>query len=333
MTRSLTPPPGPPSLVNVVGTGFDRTVRWQLDEDGGSPVIRYDVEMSKNGGAFVSIGSTTAPQIDTGSLTNDVYQFRVQAVTANGAGPMGYSLPTGFTDTSVRPLPLDGEIARLYQASFDRQPDSGGMAFYLDQRASGRSTVSVAGEFLASPEFRTTYGSLDDRTFVEQLYRNVLGREGDNEGIAFWTSELVGGRTRSSVVIEFAQSPEFVDRTGTAAVQTPIEGAIYRLYLAYFLRPADAGGAAFWTQLALSGSSLTSISDAFARSPEFIDRYGQLENRAFIELVYANVLGRRPDAGGEAFWLNQMSVGVSPGDVMLAFSESPEFKVRTGTTP
>lgn len=50
--------------------------------------------------------------------------------------------------------------------------------------------------------------------------------------------------------------------------------------------------------------------------------------------MYANVLGRRPDAGGESFWLDQMAFGgVSRGDVMLAFSESPEFKVRTGTTP
>ncbi len=278
-TLSLTPPPVAPTLVNVVGSGFERAVGWQLADDGGSPVIRYDVQMSKNGGSFVSLGSTTATQIATGRLTNDVFQFRVLAVNANGGSAFGYSLPTGFTDTVVRPLPLDGEIARLYQAYFDRIPDGTGMAFYLAQRSTGRPLASVSQEFLNSPEFAATYGSLDNRAFIEQLYRNVLGREGDTGGINFWTDQLNGGRSRSLVVIEFAQSSEFVRQTDTAAVQTSNQGAIYRLYLAYFLRPADAGGAAFWTQEANGGRSLASISNAFARSPEFSDRYGDLIER------------------------------------------------------
>lgn len=330
-TLSLTPPPVAPTFVNIVGSGFQRTVRWQLADDGGSAVIRYDVQMSKNGGAFVSLGSTTSTQIDTGRLTNDVFQFRVRAVNANGDSAFGYSLPTGFTDTVVRPLPLDGEIARLYQAYFDRIPDPTGMAHYLRERSTGRPLSSVSQEFLDSAEFFASYGSLGNRAFVEQLYRNVLGRQGDAGGINFWTAELDRGRSRSSVVIEFAQSSEFVAQTGTAAVQTSNQGAIYRLYLAYFLRPADAGGATFWTQEANGGRSLASISAAFARSPEFSDRYGDLTDAAFIELVYANVLGRQPDSAGRTFWLERMSRGTSRGDVMLAFSESPEFVVRTGS--
>ena len=122
-------------------------------------------------------------------------------------------------------------------------------------------------------------------------------------------------------------------QTGTAPVQTEGEGAIYRLYLAYFLRPADAGGAVFWNQQLQGGASLTQISNAFSNSPEFVDRYGDLDDADFIELVYANVLTRAPDAAGRSFWLRQMAQGTSRGDVMLAFSESPEFKLRTGTTP
>ncbi len=332
-TLNLTPPPGAPTLVNVVGTGFNRTLRWQLEDDGGSAVIRYDVQMSKNGGTFIPIGSSTGTEIDTGRLTNDIFQFRVQAVTVNGPGPMGYSLPTGFTDTVVRPVPLDGEIARLYQAAFNRLPDRAGMDFYLAERASGRTLESVSREFLQSPEFVASYGSLSNQAFVEQLYRNVLGRNGDAQGIGFWTSQINGGRSRASVVVEFAQSIEFIDATQTAALQTPTDGAIYRLYLAYFLRPADAGGAAFWAQQARTGSSLASISNAFALSPEFTDRYGNLTDAEFVELVYANVLSRTPDADGYAFWLDRMQAGMTRGHVMLAFSESPEFVVRTGTTP
>lgn len=332
-TLDLTPPPGAPTLVRVVGSGFNRIVRWQLDDDGGSAVIRYDVQMAKNGGTFVPIGSTNIMQIETGRLTNDVFQFRVQAVTGNGPGPMGYSLPTGFTDTVVRPVPLDGEVARLYQAAFDRLPDRGGMDFWITERASGRTLLSMSQEFLRSPEFAATYGDLSNQAFVEQLYRNVFGRDGDAQGIGFWTSEINGGRSRASVVLEFAQSIEFIDATKTAALQSEIEGAIYRLYLAYFLRPADAGGAAFWLQQALGGTSFTSISNAFAQSPEFEDRYGDLDDSDFVEVVYGNVLSRTPDAAGYAFWLDEMRTGMTRGDVMLAFSDSPEFVIRTGTTP
>ncbi len=145
-----------------------------------------------------------------------------------------------ITDTAVRPLPLDGEIARLYQAYFDRLPDQTGMNFYRDGRADGRSLESVSQEFLGSAEFVSTYGSLGNRAFIEQLYRNVLGRNGDSGGINFWVGRLNSGSSRSGVVIEFAQSSEFVQQTGTANVQTSVEGAVYRLYLAYFINSASS---------------------------------------------------------------------------------------------
>ena len=331
VTQALTPPPVAPSLVAVAGSGFNRPVNWQLSDDGGSPVTRYEVQVSKNGGAFTSLGNTTATTVNSGTLTNDVYQFRVRAVTANGAGSFGYSLPTGFTTTVVRPLPLDGEIARLYQTVFDRLPDQGGMTFYRNSRADGRTLASVSQEFLAAPEFVASYGSLGNQAFIEQLYRNVFGRNGEAAGIAFWTSQLAGGVSRSAVVVEFSQSIELVRLTGTAAVQTSAEGSIYRLYLAYFLRPADAGGFAFWLGQ-VNERSLGSISNDFTFSTEFVNRYGSLSDRDFLDLIYSNVLSRTPDAAGYAFWLDRMQQGMPRGDVMLAFSESPEFVVRTGTT-
>lgn len=332
MTRWLDAPPAAPTLVAVSGSGFNRIISWRLDDPDQGSVTRFDVEVSTDDGPFVFLGSTSTTQFNTGSLGNNVFQFRVRAVYESGAGSYGYSLPTGFTDTVVRPHPLDGEIARLYQAYFDRLPDPGGMAFYLDGRAEGRSLESVSQEFLGSTEFVETYGSLGNRDFVEQLYRNVLGRDGDLAGIEFWTDRLDSGRSRSGVVIDFAQSPEFINQTRTATVQTSDEGSIYRLYLAYFLRPADPQGFAFYKEQ-VRLRSLTSISNDFALSPEFIERYCGLDDRQFLDLVYANVLSRTPDAAGYAFWLDRMQNGTSRGSVMLAFSESPEFVVRTGTTP
>src|SRR6185436_4616992 len=65
----------------------------------------------------------------------------------------------------------------------------------------------------------------------------------------------------------------------------------------------------------------------FAGSPEFQSTYGALNNGQFVDLVYQNVLGRPPDAGGRAYWKGQLDASkMTRGQVMLGFSESPEYR-------
>lgn len=98
-----------------------------------------------------------------------------------------------------------------------------------------------------------------------------------------------------------------------------------RLYSGYFERLPDYGGYGFWTTKLRSGSSLKKVSDTFAASSEFKNKYGLLSDTAFVQTVYANVLHRAPDSGGLAFWVNRLHKKTSSrGDVMLNFSESNE---------
>ena len=103
------------------------------------------------------------------------------------------------------------------------------------------------------------------------------------------------------------------------------EFQIERLYQAYFLRPADAGGFEYWKGIYRSGYSLAQISDYFAGSNEFQSRYGTLTNDEYVELLYNNVLRRPSDPDGKAYWLGVLNGGRSRGDLMLFFSESPEY--------
>jgi hypothetical protein len=121
---------------------------------------------------------------------------------------------------------------------------------------------------------------------------------------------------------------------GRAEAQTPTEGSATRLYLAYFGRNPDAGGLRYWVARLEAGTSLATVSEGFARSPEFVHTYGALGDRAFVDLVYRNVLGRAPDGGGRAHWVGVLATRQSTrGAVMVGFSESPEFVRKTGTTP
>jgi hypothetical protein len=112
-----------------------------------------------------------------------------------------------------------------------------------------------------------------------------------------------------------------------------ITGQVCRLYQAYFLRLPDADGIDHWRRSLAAGLSLAAVSDGFAGSPEFIARYGALDDRGFVSLVYRNVLGREPDPAGLEHWARQLAAGASRGTVMTGFSESAEFVGRTGTPP
>ncbi|HEY4376680.1 MAG TPA: DUF4214 domain-containing protein, partial [Acidimicrobiales bacterium] len=100
-----------------------------------------------------------------------------------------------------------------------------------------------------------------------------------------------------------------------------------RLYRAYFLRIPDQGGLAFWIGKRRAGTSLTAISNSFAASAEFKNRYGTVSNATFVNLVYENVLGRAGDAGGLTYWNGQLNSKKSTrGQMMIGFSESAEYK-------
>src|SRR5439155_19601906 len=86
------------------------------------------------------------------------------------------------------------QVYRLYRAAFSRVSDPGGLGYQVGQIEILRFTLQqVATNFVASPEFSATYGTLSDTQFVTLLYTNVLHRAPDSGGLAFYTANLQGG--------------------------------------------------------------------------------------------------------------------------------------------
>jgi len=114
-----------------------------------------------------------------------------------------------------------GEMFRLYNAAFARFPDADGLKYWIDQFSSGKNTRRVVAQsFLGSAEFTEKYGSnVSDETYVNNLYKNVLGRDADTEGLNYWVGNLSSGlETRYEALLGFAESAEnkalFTDMTG-----------------------------------------------------------------------------------------------------------------------
>ena len=114
-----------------------------------------------------------------------------------------------------------GEMFRLYNAAFARFPDADGLKYWIDEFSSGRNTRRVVAQsFLGSSEFTEKYGSnVSDETYVNNLYKNVLGRDADAEGLNYWVGNLSSGiETRYEALLGFAESAEnktlFSEMTG-----------------------------------------------------------------------------------------------------------------------
>ena len=114
-----------------------------------------------------------------------------------------------------------GKMFRLYNASFKRLPDPDGLRYWISNFSSGKDDErAVASSFLASSEFKQRYGkNVSDSTYVNTLYKNVLGRDADTGGLNYWLDQLdSGAETRYEVLLGFSESAEnkglFTEMTG-----------------------------------------------------------------------------------------------------------------------
>jgi hypothetical protein len=103
-----------------------------------------------------------------------------------------------------------GFVYRLYQAAFNRTPDTDGLSNNLHLLEIGTVTNrTLTDAFIGSAEFQNTYGSLSNTQFVTLLYKNVLHRQPDAGGLAGWVDYLDTGKlSRADVLIGFSESTE-----------------------------------------------------------------------------------------------------------------------------
>lgn len=121
-----------------------------------------------------------------------------------------------FSDIAIG-LDPDGHAAqamRLYQASFDRAPDLEGLGYWVRRLDGGADLERAASEFIESPEFSGRYGdALTNNKYVDALYDNILDRELDDGGNAYWVNRLSDDLTKPDVLARFSESNENKENT------------------------------------------------------------------------------------------------------------------------
>jgi len=79
--------------------------------------------------------------------------------------------------------------------------------------------------------------------------------------------------------------------------------AVQKLYVAYFSRPADKAGLAYWEGIVTAnGGSTAAVSTAFANSQEYKDTFAGQTQYQVINTIYMNLFGRAAEPAGLEYW-------------------------------
>jgi len=107
---------------------------------------------------------------------------------------------------------------------------------------------------------------------------------------------------------------------------------IASLYLMLFRRPPDTEGLDYWAGLADEGATLDQIRSWMVAGPEFQSRYGPLDDEAFTDSMYKNLLCRQAEPTGETYW-NQLlgSNNLDRTAMIWLFFDSVEFRAKAST--
>lgn len=105
---------------------------------------------------------------------------------------------------------------------------------------------------------------------------------------------------------------------------------VQKLYVAYFSRPADPSGLAFWVgQMQTNPNAYLDIAQAFSTSAEYRATYGGLDNRAVVAEVYENLFSRQAESAGVDFWANALTTGaMNLGNVVTSIAAGAQNNDR-----
>ena len=193
---------------------------------GAAPPLRttYGDDVIQGGAGDDTIDGGTGRDLVVLSGARADYRLARTGEGWSSSGPDGNDLLLSierlrFDDGTLVLDPADPafNVHRLYRAALGREPDQGGLTAWTHAITTGTSLTEVAGRFTLAPEFTGKYGVLDNASFVQALYGNVLGRAGDEAGSSGWTHALNSGALgRAEVMLGFSDSAENIALVGAA---------------------------------------------------------------------------------------------------------------------
>jgi hypothetical protein len=153
-----------------------------------------------------------------------------------------------------------------------------------------------------------------NQRFVLQLYRDLLGREADQSGLAAFSAALDRGATRGQVVLAIEASPEYR------------ANVVQNFYGLFLYRPADPGGLNASDQFLATGGTDEQLEAVLTGSPEYFANLGGGTEDGFLSALYLGALGRPIDPSGRATYTQALHGGASRAQIAAAILGSSEYR-------
>ncbi|MGH7137904.1 MAG: DUF4214 domain-containing protein, partial [Pirellulales bacterium] len=301
--------------------------------------------VTNTGSGFAVLGSHTYPE-ETQGLTVRVSISDVGGAKATPVSSANVADAPLIADPTTLNVPPGGTVDALTLMTFIDQGGSGSPGDYTAAINWGDSTSLSGGSVAASGTGLQVAGSHQyllpgtytiqilvhdkggstatadvqaivppsaNQLYVEAAYKDVLARVVDNPALIDWSGQLNAGQPRAALASALDHSAEYYANIIVAPA-----------YQRYLDRVPDAAGLAYWVdQLQNQGLTDERLEAGFIGSPEFFAHAGGT-NKAWIDTMYQDLLGRSADAAGENYWLGQLTAGVSRAQVAYDFTAGPE---------
>ena len=237
----------------------------------------------------------------------------------------------------IEPDTPEAFVYRLYTEVLGREPDEASFGKWVSQLKSGEKTAAgVARAFILSNEFSGE--KLTDEEYLEMLYRAVLGRRSDKNGMDIRLEQLRDGVSRQYPLISMVSSREFKDLCAAAGMEAGTLEIVYNrdrniditrfinnAYMELLERPGDETGMEDFAGR-MNDGTLTPAGLVYSimHSAEYRGKNNTSEEE--ITLIYRAVLSREPDEKGMEGCMEKLSKGVSTDYLLRHISGSSEYK-------
>lgn len=137
--------------------------------------------------------------VDRGQYVTQCTQPSTQYQCKN---PINVTIQSPYTLALSQPSTL---MEVLYVGYFGRAADPAGLDYWVSRYAAGMKVGEIAASFSVQVESRGLYPFLANPNaanvdqFITQVYRNLLNREPDSGGLAYWHGQLMSNLTPQGV--------------------------------------------------------------------------------------------------------------------------------------
>ncbi|HEV3022434.1 MAG TPA: DUF4214 domain-containing protein, partial [Pirellulales bacterium] len=150
-----------------------------------------------------------------------------------------------------------------------------------------------------------------NQAYLDHAWLDVFGVAADAATLLTLSAQLDAGLSPAQFATDLVRSAPYY-----ASVITPI-------YEHYLGRAPDAAGLNYWIGQMQNGLTDEQLVAGFIGSAEYYQHAGG-SDVGWVDALYADLLGRAPDATGESYWVAQLAAGAQRGAVAYGFAASLE---------